>query len=444
MIKKLINRISGTGNVYSLLSNLIFSLFGFGGFLILVRVLEKPVFGQWILFLTVSSLFDMLRLGLNGAATIKLISAKKEYDEKNIVGVSYRIGLISTLILGSILFIGYFSMKKINSENIYLPILLFYPILSIINLPYNQSLVWAQGNINFKRVFIIRFIGAGLSFVFVTLTALIKKEFTAILTAYIISYSITSLIILILKWDGSKYILRTNEIIKKNILKFGKYSTASYIGSNLLRSSDTLLLSLAPFMGPEAIAVFAIPFKLVEIVEIPLRSFTATAFPRLSHALEQSKESFNQMLGSYTLWTTLLLIPVILMLAIFPTFFLTILGGKNFVADFHIQLKMVYIICIYILILPLDRYSGVALFALDKPKMNFIKIMLMLTANILFDLIAIFIFKSLVFVALATVIFTILGISIGWKYILQKNELVGFYKNAVYSVSKKWSLPLKT
>lgn len=437
MINKLINKISGTGNVYSLLANIVFSLFGFGGFLILVRVLDKPVFGQWILFLTIASLFDMLRLGLNGAAAIKLISAKKNVDEKDVVGVSYRIGLSSTLILGSLLLLVHFSLKEINPENIYIPILLFYPILSLVNLPFHQALVWAQGNVNFKRVFIIRLMGAALSFAFVTLTTLFSTAFSSILTAYLVSYGITSLTILLLKWDGSKYILHKNDLVRKNILNFGKYSTASYIGSNLLRSSDTLLLSLASFMGPEAIAVFAIPFKLVEIVEIPLRSFTATAFPRLSNALEKSKEDFNQMLASYTFWTTFLLLPVILILVLFPSFFLTILGGKNFAADFHIQLKMVYIISIYILILPLDRYSGVALFALNKPKMNFIKIMLMLAANIVFDLLAIFVFKSLVFVTLATVIFTILGISIGWKYIFQKNELSGFYKMADFGKMQK-------
>lgn len=49
------------------------------------------------------------------------------------------------------------------------------------------------------------------------------------------------------------------------------------VGANLLRSSDTFLIGA--FLGGEAVAIFNIPLKLFELVEIPLRSFAATALP---------------------------------------------------------------------------------------------------------------------------------------------------------------------
>ena len=51
-------------------------------------------------------------------------------------------------------------------------------------------------------------------------------------------------------------------------MKFGKYSTASLIGSNLLRSSDTFILSLSPIFGATGIAIYSIPMKFVELIEI--------------------------------------------------------------------------------------------------------------------------------------------------------------------------------
>jgi O-antigen/teichoic acid export membrane protein len=51
--------------------------------------------------------------------------------------------------------------------------------------------------------------------------------------------------------------------------------------TNLLRSADTLIISLSP-MGSAAVALYSIPLKLTELQQIPLRSFVATAFPKMS------------------------------------------------------------------------------------------------------------------------------------------------------------------
>ena len=114
------------------------------------------------------------------------------------------------------------------------------------------------------------------------------------------------------------------------------------------------------------------------------------------------------------MYTTLLLIPVVTVVATFPEFFLLILGGKNFIEHLHTQKSIAFVLCIYILVLPLDRYSGIALFALNLPRENVIKISVMLISNVIFNLVAIYYFKSLTAMALATLIFTILGIFIGW------------------------------
>lgn len=235
-----------------------------------------------------------------------------------------------------------------------------------------------------------------------------------IITVYILAHALTSFLSFILGWDEHTGIAHARKKIIRSILKFGKYSTASSLGSSLLRSSDTIILSMATFLGPEAIAIYAIPLKFVEAVEIPLRSFTATAYPRLSKALTKSKDQFIRLLRNYTFGSVFLLLPVAIMLAIFPQFFLGLIGGETYSENIETQTGILYIVCIYILLLPFDRYSGVALFAIDKPDLNFVKITIMLIANLIFDLVAIYVFQSLVFIALATLVFTLIGIIIGW------------------------------
>jgi O-antigen/teichoic acid export membrane protein len=415
MIKKLINQTRGSGNIYSLAGNIVFALFGMVTFLLMVRLLSKELFGQWVLFVTMAAMFDMLRLGLTGTAAIRLISTSGEEDCKKAIGTSYTLGIFSTLIISTIFIVIYFVLRQFAPDSYYLPVFLYYPVLAIFNLPFQQANIVAQGHVDFKKVLILRIVNGGSVLLFVlSYIAFFKITITGLIYAYLLANTVSSVIALVKRWDGWSHIKSSDRETRKQILKFGKYSTASYIGSNLLRSSDTIIMSLIPIFGIKSIAIFSIPLKFIEVVEIPLRSFSATAYPRLSKALTVGKKEFSDMLNQYTFWSTIILVPVVIVLLLFPGFFLNLVGGKVYADSIEIQKAILRLICIYILILPIDRYSGVALFAVDKPEYNFYKIITMLAANIIGDLIALLVFKSIVFVFLATLIFTFGGILIGW------------------------------
>jgi O-antigen/teichoic acid export membrane protein len=415
MVKRLLNQTKGSGNIYSLAGNIVYAMFGLATFLMTVRLLSKELFGQWVLFITMAAMFDMLRLGLTGTAAIRLISTSDAEDCKKAIGTSYMLGIYSTLIISALFIVIYFVLREVAPGSYYVPVFLYYPVLAIINLPFQQANIVAQGHIDFRKVLVLRVVnGASILVLLLGVISFFRISLPMLIASYITANLITSLVAIIKGWDGLKWLRYSDNESGKKILQFGKYSTASYIGSNLLRSSDTIIMSLIPIFGIKAIAVFSIPLKFIEVVEVPLRSFSATAYPRLSKALNTGKNEFSEMLNQYTFWTTILLVPVVIVLAIFPGFFLNLVGGHIYADSIEVQKSILRLICIYILILPVDRYSGVALFAVDKPEYNFYKILTMLVANIIGDLIALLVFKSIVFVFLATLIFTFGGILIGW------------------------------
>ena len=424
MFQKYYQQFIRSGNLYSLMGNMLFALFNLATFLLLVRTLEKEIFGQWVLFLTIASMLDLFRIGLSGTATIRLMARANEAKKNAISASSYFLGFSTTIIL-SVLFLTLYATGRsyFDPNNPYLLVLLFYPLLSIANLPYHQASTVTQGNINFKRLMLLKAMNGGFCLIVIgTYTLSFPASLNGIAIVYILANAFTSLVTILLGWDKLLKMGKASKTIMSSILKFGKYSTASSLGSSLLRSSDTILLGMASFLGPEAIAIYAIPLKFVEAVEIPLRSFTATAYPRLSQALEKGKNQFIRLLGNYTLGSVFLLLPVAALLLSFPAFFLGLIGGETYSENIEVQTNILYVICIYIVLLPLDRYSGVALFAIDKPNLNFHKIAIMLMANILFDLIAIYIFQSLFFVALATLFFTLIGIVIGWIMLFNQSK----------------------
>ncbi len=410
-----------SSNIHSLLGNGIQAALGFITFLVVVRFTDKLVFGNWVIFITVATLMDMLRLGLTGTATIRMISVGQKNDRYNSIGASYQLSLVSSFLISSVFLLIYFVMITMGLNTTYSYVFLFYPILAFSNIPFNQSTIIAQGKCMFSRLAVIKAINSMAILILLLLYLFFNEKFEleGLVYVYIFANAITSLIVIIKKWDGLLHFFSGTPKTRKEILNFGKYSTLSYISSNLLKSSDAILLGLAPFMGAEYVAIYAIPFKFVEMIEVVLRSFATTAFPTLSKLIKNQIHKFYAHLQTYIVITTLLFIPIVIVFILFPDLFLSILGGDNYVQDIQVQKNILYIISVYILFLPLDRFTGVALFALDKAKLNFLKIMFMLCLNLIFDFIAIYLFKSLELVAFATLVFTFFGVILGWVYINQ-------------------------
>ena len=170
------------------------------------------------------------------------------------------------------------------------------------------------------------------------------------------------------------------------LLHFGKYTTFTLIGTNLLRSADTLIISLSP-MGTAAVALYSIPMKLTELQQIPLRSFVATAFPKMSKASIQGKiEEVKEIFYTYSGAMSFLFIFTCIFTFVFADLFVLVLGGKQYlgvdpITGFNTA-TIVRIFSFYGLLLPIDRMTGIGLDSINKPNVNAIKVLYMVIANV--------------------------------------------------------------
>jgi len=250
----------------------------------------------------------------------------------------------------------------------------------------------------------------------------IDFSLTTLVLSLITVNLITSVLCVLKKWDGLVLIRKANRLKVKTLLNFGKYSTFTLIGTNLLRNADILIISISP-LGSEAVALFSIPLKLTELQQIPLRSFAATAFPKMSKAsLEGKVKTVQQLFYTYSGALTYLFLLISTITFIFAEEFVIIISGNQYLNDtssgFDI-VNIVRILSIYGLLLPIDRMTGIGLDSINKPKINALKVSVMLASNIIGDLIAVYVFESLEMVAFSTLIFTSVGIILG-IYFLKK------------------------
>ncbi len=421
----LIKRLAKENNFLSLASNGLVAAFGVLGIIILTRSLSKDSFGEWILFLTGTSFIEMFRFGITKIAIIRFLSGAKDDERKKLIGSNWFIGLLATLAIVIVVW----GLQLIFTEQIdqsgFSLFFIWYPVLSIINLPFNNALTILQAGQKFDRMLFLSTFNTGGFIIFLAINFFwLHYGITTIVIAHLSINLITSIICLIKKWDGISYIFHANKTTNKLILNFGKYTTGTLIGSNLLKSSDHVIIGLSPFLGTAGVALFAIPLKLIELIEVPLRSFVATAFPKISKAsLDNDNEEVKNLFYTYSGAVTFLIFGIVTFCFIFAEQFVIILGGKEYLEAANIF----RVFLIYGLLISIDKFTGVTLDSINKPRQNFYKVVFMALANIIGDLIAVFVLHKifpqwevttiLLFVATVTILTTLVGLFFGFRFL---------------------------
>jgi len=412
---KLLKKIIKEHNFTSLFGNIVISGLGFISFILLSRRLSPDAFGQWLIFTSAATLIDLIRFGLTRNALITFTAGTDKKTEKEITASAFLLGLILVFVIALL------APESLSGSSFGL-ILKWYPLLALLNLGWNNGVSLLQSKMKFITILIMRILNTGL---FVLLLFIVPSKllenFESIVLLFIIANLAASLMSFIGSFDGLLYLKKANKKRMLQIFNYGKYSVGSFLGSSLLRSADTFIIGLAPLLGPKGVAVYAIPMKLVEIMEIPLRSFSATAFPKLSQAFNKNNiQQLRNIFYTYSGVITSLFIPVVVFGIIYAPQLVLLLGGDQYINDVDTMANIFRIFCVYGLLLPLDRMSGIMLDALNSPDMNFLKIMLMLGLNIIGDLLAVFVLGSLEYVAAVTVAFTLFGAFVGWNMIHNK------------------------
>ncbi|WP_282124237.1 lipopolysaccharide biosynthesis protein [Algibacter mikhailovii] len=431
-------------NFLSLAGNIVIAAMGFMGFALLARVLEINAFAQWVLFISGGSLVEMLRFGITNNGLVRFLSGASKNDRDQLIGANALISLIATVFIVIIIVAIRHVFNASISESGYVLFFAWYPVLAFVNLPWNNALVVLQAKMEYGKILIIKTINSGLFFLFLVLNSLwLELSIEWLVSGLIVVNLISSTVCILKNWDGFKLILKTKKATTKMLLNFGKYSTFTLIGTNLLRNADVIIISISP-LGNAAVALFSIALKLTELQQIPLRSFTATAFPKMSKAsLEGRIKDVQHLFHVYSGALTYLFVFMSLFTFIFAEEFVMLISGDQYLSpnysDFNI-VTLVRILTVYGVLLPIDRMTGIGLDSINKPNINALKVLIMLTANIVGDLIAVYLFESLNLVALSTLVFTCIGIGIGSFFLNQqfKISLAGIVKNGNRFYKNLW------
>ncbi len=412
-----IKKILKSDSAWSLAGNLVMSGLGFLNFFLLARILTKIQFGEWVFYLTLVGLFDMIRAGFLRTPLIRNIFE----DEKRVIGSAWAIASIFSVIIlvgtAFLLFVFPDFTKTAKLE------LFAYWMggLSLASLPTFFTFWIQQAKSRFDLILTNRFIQllpytACLAYIFFTNYEVTLSEIALI---HLVTNGFAGIIAILFGWSGIQHFFHFSKEWMLTIYRFGRFTVGSVIGTNLLKSSDTFIINY--FLGPSSLAVYSIANKVIEILEIPIRSFVATILPKMakSHANNEPSSVIAQLYTKNVGFLTVALIPVLIGIFLFADVVVVLIGGEGY-ADAGLILR---IFVVYGLFLTVDRFTGITLDAINQPQHNFIKMIAMVVANVVFDLIAVYTIGTLWSISVVTILTILTGVIVGNNYLKKQIDI---------------------
>jgi len=437
LIEKLKNK-----HFLSLSGNIIMSGVGMLTFAMLYHSLTPIEMGVWIFFQSILLIIDTFRSGFLTTAFIKFYAGATKERADAIMGSTWFIATAITGIFVLLNMPAFFLLPYIANPAIHV-LIQWFSVTFVCMLPTFIATCVVQAEQRFDRLLFIRFVT---QFIFViwlgVLITIRQVNLLNVVLANLGAYTITSLVTIFNGFSRIDAFKLRTKATSLEIFNFGKFSVGTSLSANLFSRSDVIIITT--MLGPAAVATYSLGQKFMELVEIPLRSFAATAMPSLSSAYNrENKQEVIYILKKYAGILTVLLVPACIITVLMANFVISLVGGGQYAGTvIGIQAANVYrLFMTFALLYPADRFLALTLDVINQPRVNFIKILFMLAANIIGDVAGIYFLHNVYGVAFTTVFPIMIGAFIGFRalrkyqpfkfwdiYRLGYTEVMGFVK----------------
>jgi len=401
--------------VQSLMGIGLTAVLGVLGFALLARGLSEGELGQWAFFLMLYTLFDVFRSGLVSNGLIKLYNETEDIDRRRRIRsaafeLSWGISLLAAM--GAVLCTWVFR----QSWGVYaLPLGLAGALSALGSVPYSLSLWSLNAQSRYREILYLRLVLQLPVFVTSVLIFYHALSWMDLVWIYAGSHVLASGLSAFF-WEGwprwFKFWTARNE--RRELLQFGRYSVGTVLGSSLLKSSDGLMLM--PILGPAAVAAYNVPERLLGLLEIPVRSFIQTAYPRLVRIRQEMESEFAASVQKETGLLFVLLIPFVVLVWLFAPTLVVMLGGEQY----RESAPVLQFFAVYMALIPFDRLSGIALDAYGRPQWNLVKVIGMLVVNLVGDWVVLRLGGGIREVAAVSVLTFGSGIAFGYFFLKDK------------------------
>lgn len=366
--------------VFSLLQRFTIVLFGFIGFFILIRIFTKEEYGIWMLYMSFTSLTEVLRQGFIKNPLIKYINANEGLDRTKIVNASFFLNVILTTI--TVLFILAFSGILSSVWNAPgLDVILKLYVFTAIALTFFSHFEYIlEANFDFKGVFIAYFVRQGLFLLYILFYAFSDAELSLInlAIAHIITTVISTLICYI--YSRKKIVLSfllDKEWMKK-LFSFGKYTFGTNLSSMIMGNVDQWML--ASLISPVSVAIYNPAIRITHLVDVPTMSVASIVFPKVASRIEKEGEKAAKYLFEKSVGLIMaIMVPALIFILLFADMVIFLVAGDKYAES----VPILQVTILYSLFIPFGRQFGIIMDSMGLPKISFYFIIIKVIINII-------------------------------------------------------------
>src|SRR5579871_6275786 len=368
---------SGSLNLFLNVQTLIF---GFGGFFLLVRMMDKHSFGIWSLFVATTTILETARNGLLQNALIQFLSASKKENHPEILSASFFISGVLTIacIILNFCIAGY--LADLWHYSGLVQMFYVYNIVYIFQGALSQFQWIEQAHLSYNGTVITNIIRQGGFFIYILFCFLFPPDVSlmGLVYAQIISAFVAMAVEYFIVRKHLSFLFKVHKEWVIKLFNYGKYAFGTFISAILSNSINQMMLGA--MVSADAAGVYNVALRVTNVADIPTNAVGTIVFPQSARRFaEQGKDAGKYMYEKSVGTILALLIPVLFFLVLFPHLVVNIIAGSKY----NDTIPIIKITALTCLLNPFQRLFGTILDSMGKPKINFIVISLFAFVNLL-------------------------------------------------------------
>ena len=398
-------------------------------FSFLARIFIADELAYWTLFLSISTLYNMINHGFIAEVFIRKWGQIQSPTERiKLMGSTWQIMIYVSFFC--LLFIGIYFIFLYSEKNIFRLSKIPFPLLLItfiiVDAPSSVSYWKFQSELNFQRILSFKFLEQMLFLIAVCLlfysydleTDQGKGGFlTEVIMLYLGIKMMISLLLVYFRHSGVQFVLRGTKKDRKEIVGFGKYAVGTQAVSSLASDADFyLILNLK---GAAASADYAIAKKCLPVIGIPVNAIAKVSYPKLVKAYSQGMSKYDKMMHQELGFLCVLVWPVCLFVILGAEWIIGLIGGAQFAESADILRAMVF----FTFLMPVDKIIGQTLNVFNLPSWNFAKMLVSISVNVVGDLVVLMLSDNLVYVAYVSVLSALSGVVVGYLALRRQQKI---------------------
>jgi len=366
--------------IYTVLSRMANLIFGFGSFLLLVRIIDKKHFGIWALFLTATSIIEVARNGLVQNAQIKYASAADEIEYPKILNASLTLNILVT-ISSVILMCGVAHVLGVVWKSPEIEVMFYlYTFTTVVLIAFSQFNFIQQAKFDFKGIFYSNAVRQGIFFAAILYYFLTRKAPSLI--DLVVYQTIAAVTGAITGWFFVKKYFRITfsfewEWVKK-LFHYGKYVFGTSISSMIYQSIDQMILG--GMLTTAEVGAFNAASRTTNFIDVPVSAVSSIVFPQSAKRVaEQGKEALVYLYERSVGLLIALILPMVIVCVFMAKWVILVIAG----AKYFDAIPVMQVIMISSLLQPYARQFGVVMDSAGMPKVNFYLLLIVTIFNVI-------------------------------------------------------------